>query len=134
MKAFLAQINPIVGDLRTNFEKHVDIINIVNSKKDSNPKLIIFPELSLIGYPARDLLFKKELLIRQGDYLKQLSELCPANLGILVGGVSSNDTTGKELFNSVFFITWNKVADVFRKTLLPNYDVFDETRYFESNK
>jgi NAD+ synthase (glutamine-hydrolysing) len=61
MKAFLAQINPIVGDLRTNFEKHVDIINIVNSKKDSNPKLIIFPELSLIGYPARDLLFKKAL-------------------------------------------------------------------------
>ena len=62
MKAFLAQINPVVGDLRSNFEKHVDIINIVNSKKDSNPKLIIFPELSLIGYPARDLLFKKELL------------------------------------------------------------------------
>ncbi len=134
MKAFLAQINPIVGDLKANYEKHVDIINIVNSKKDPSPKLIIFPELSLIGYPARDLLYKQELLSRQADYLKQLSELCTANIGILVGGVSKNTGTGKELHNSVFFITWNKIIDVFKKTLLPNYDVFDETRYFESNK
>ena len=134
MKAFLAQINPTVGDLKANYEKHVDIINIVNSKKDPNPKIIIFPELSLIGYPARDLLYKAELLIRQADYLKQLSELCTANIGILVGGISRNTGTGKELHNSVFFITWNKIIDVFKKTLLPNYDVFDETRYFESNK
>lgn len=134
MKVYLAQINPTVGDLNANFEKHLDIINIVAGKKDSVVKLIVFPELSLIGYPARDLLLKKELLLRQEEYLKRLAEQCPANLGILVGGVTANEKIGKELYNSVFFITWNKVADVFRKTLLPNYDVFDETRYFESNK
>ena len=127
MKIYLAQINPRVGDLENNFKKHLEIINSVD--KHSH-RLIIFPELSLIGYPPRDLILKNSFFEEQLNYIKELAKHVDANTGVLVGGLAKNEAVGNPLFNSIYYLHWNKISKIFNKTLLPSYDIFDERRYF----
>ncbi len=131
MKISLAQINPIVGDLNYNFKK---IIKSIEQAIQENSNLLVFPELALIGYPPKDLLLKTDLLSYQDRYIEELKLYTNKNFAVLIGGISRNPAYGKKLQNSVFCLADGKIHLVASKTLLPNYDVFDETRYFEPAK
>ncbi len=133
MKLALAQLNPVVGDLGGNAEKIFEVCKEVN-KKDVD--LVITPELSLIGYPPKDLLFNPRLYEEEKNALNKLSERVSnlsQNISVLIGiAEPTPDIEIPKLYNSVVILekgTWRIVA---RKQLLPSYDVFDEKRYFRS--
>ena len=92
--------------------------------------MIIFPELSLVGYPPLDLLDKDHFV---NDHLRSLKKLASRITGItaIVGYVDKNIGVGKPYFNSAAVITGGKISSTHHKMLLPSYDVFDETRHFE---
>ncbi|MEM7713467.1 MAG: NAD+ synthase [Cyanobacteria bacterium P01_A01_bin.68] len=132
MKITIAQINPIIGDLTGNAQKILEAANKATSEKTN---LLLTPELSLCGYPPRDLLLKPDFVEAMGIALQQLATDLPPDLGVLVGIVENNPKAdisgGKSLYNSVALLHEGKVKQVFHKRLLPTYDVFDEHRYFE---
>ncbi len=126
----LAQIDPIVGD----FDGNAALIRRAAARaRAAGAVLVVFPELALCGYPPRDLLDLPEFLDRAGATLAALAEPADWSLGLslLVGfpeRVGSAPPPG--LMNSVALIAGGRVAAIGRKSLLPTYDVFDETRYF----
>ena len=127
MNIALLQINPIVGDLDGNAAK---IKEFANKAKGAN--LIVTSELALLGYPPRDLLlypsFIKKAWVKLQKLVKEAKDLPP----ILVGTAVKNDNkTGRLLYNAAVLIKEGKINKIFRKSLLPTYDVFDEDRYFE---
>ena len=126
MKIALAQINPIVGDIEGNRDKIIGVI-----KSHVNSDLIIFPELSITGYPPLDLLEHKTFISRSMESLDIISSFC-MDSAVIIGTpyCDENDI----LYNSAVFCADGKVKSVRHKTLLPNYDVFDEKRYFASNE
>jgi len=131
MKIALVSINPIVGNLKYNFEKIKHYVNVV---KTSEADLVIFPELSLIGYPPLDLLDKKSFINEAISYHEKIAELSDS-IGIIFGSISKiEDKIGTNIYNSAIFCFNKKIFSIHRKSLLPNYDVFDEVRYFETAK
>ena len=131
MKIGIAQINTTVGDLTGNF----DILRCAYDELSSDgADLVIFPELALSGYPPRDLLLKKRFGEDCAEKLNQFAKLtgaCPALLGYPEKiGLKQN----RSYYNSAALCFDGEVQQVFRKRLLPTYDVFDEDRYFESGK
>ena len=127
MKIGIAQINPTVGDLDGNLEIILDAYHALSKK---GAELIIFPELALCGYPPRDLLLKRRFGGDCADSLNKFVEQtgpCPALLGFPELGEL---TSGKNYFNSAALCADKKIQKIFRKRLLPTYDVFDEQRYF----
>src|SRR6476646_1231655 len=135
MKIAIAQINPIIGDLSGNAKK---ILEMAQQAVEQCARLLLTPELSLCGYPPRDLLLNPSFLEAMTVTLHQLAQDLPANLAVLVGTVDANHqaytTGGKPLFNSIAFLENGKVKKYFHKRLLPTYDVFDEQRYFEAGQ
>lgn len=131
MKISICQINPVIGDFKYN----ADLILSACSKASRNgSSLAVFPELSLTGYPPKDLLEKPAFI---EDNLAQLHNLASqiSNIHLLCGYVDRNhDKTGMPFINSVALINNGKVIAKGGKRLLPSYDVFDETRYFEPSK
>ena len=130
MKITLAQLNPVVGDVRGNLAKVVATLEQAHQHSD----LIVFTELFLVGYPPRDLL-EKPALLRQVqealDHLVELSARYP-DTGILVGAPQpTGRDTGKGLCNCAVLIHRGEVRLRQAKSLLPTYDVFDETRHFD---
>jgi NAD+ synthase (glutamine-hydrolysing) len=129
MKIALAQLNYIVGDFEGNLTK---IIASVSNATSSGVELVVFSELSICGYPPLDLLERKEFIHTCKHYIEKLALSIDPGTGVLVGGPEFNPNKGgKLLFNSAFFLYDGKVQQVFRKSLLPTYDIFDEYRYFE---
>jgi NAD+ synthase (glutamine-hydrolysing) len=126
MKIALAQINPVVGDIKGNFEK---IVEFINRAKYQKADLVVFPELATVGYPPKDFLFMQDFLKANEKYINEIVLPATYQIGVILGTVSQ-DTEGN-LYNSAFFIYDGKIVEVFDKTLLPNYDVFDEKRYFK---
>ena len=131
MKLALAQLNPVIGDLDGNAEKIFEVCKEIKSKEVD---LVITPELSLIGYPPKDLLFNPRLYEEEKNVLNKLSERLSnlsQDLSVLIGiAEATQDIEVPNLYNSVAILeqgTWRIVA---RKQLLPTYDVFDEKRYF----
>jgi len=131
MKIGIAQINSTVGDLTGNF----DILRCAYDELSSDgADLVIFPELALSGYPPRDLLLKKRFGEDCAKKLNQFAKLtgaCPALLGY---PEKINLKQNRSYYNSAALCFDGEVQQVFRKRLLPTYDVFDEDRYFESGK
>ena len=128
MKISLCQINPVIGDLRHNAAL---ILEAAEKAKQAGCTLAVFPELSLIGYPPKDLLERPAFI--QAN-LRSLERLAAEVHGIhvLCGYVDRNPRpTGKALFNSVALLRDGEMIKKGGKRLLPTYDVFDETRYFE---
>ena len=128
MKIALAQLNYHIGNFELNVQK---IINSIKEAKTSGADLVIFGELAVCGYPARDFL-------EFDDFLKQcekaISDIAAhaRNIAVIVGAPTRNARIeGKDLFNSAYFLSDGKVQQVQHKTLLPTYDIFDEYRYFE---
>ncbi|MFT4061875.1 MAG: NAD+ synthase [Edaphocola sp.] len=128
MKIFLAQQNYHIGNFEANTQK---IIDAVRSAKKQHGDLIVFSELAVCGYPPRDFLEFGDFVDKCIIAVKNIAREADG-IGILVGAPSHNDRIeGKDLFNSVYFLHEKQIKQVVHKTLLPNYDVFDEYRYFE---
>ncbi|MCE2703157.1 MAG: NAD+ synthase [Anabaena sp. 49633_E8] len=132
MSPLIAQINPIIGDLLGNAQK---ILEMSQQAASENVRLLLTPELSICGYPPRDLLVNPSFIEAIDNTLQKLAEDLPANLAVLVGTVVKNSQAhisgGKNLFNSTALLENGKIQQFFHKRLLPTYDVFDEKRYFE---
>lgn len=128
MKIFLAQQNYHIG----NFEKNVDkIIEAINLAKDKKADLIVFSEMSICGYPARDFLDFKDFIDKCYESIDKIKQHTDT-IGVIVGSPDRNLVReGKDLFNAAFFLYEKEIKSVAHKTCLPNYDVFDEYRYFE---
>lgn len=128
MKIALAQINPTVGDFSGNLKK---ILLFLKKAEKGGADLCIFPEMSIPGYPARDLLLDSGFI---DENLKTLGRLAKkvGNTAAIVGyAAPTGSPTGKGLFNAGALIRKGRVQQVFHKMLLPTYDVFDELRYFD---
>jgi len=135
MKFLLAQINPVVGDLGGNAKKILDIASKANSV---SADFVLTPELSLWGYPANDLLLKKNLIKNQYQILDQLAldinKKC-GNLSIAIGIAEIiNDSFFPNLYNSIALLEGGEWKIIARKIILPSYEVFDEKRYFRSEE
>jgi NAD+ synthase (glutamine-hydrolysing) len=135
MKIAIAQLNPTIGDLIGNAQK---ILAAAQQASVQGASLMLTPELSLCGYPPRDLLLKPAFIAAMAKTLEQLAQDLPPEIAVLVGTVEPNgrspQTGEKPLFNSSALLTGGKVQQIFHKRLLPTYDVFDEDRYFESGQ
>jgi NAD+ synthetase len=135
MKIALAQINPTIGDLAGNAGK---ILAIAHTLTDQGVTLMVTPELSLCGYPPRDLLMEAAFIDELAIALQTLAQKLPPNLGVLVGTVERNHHAAadgeKPLYNSAAYLWGGAVQQIFHKQLLPTYDVFDEDRYFAPGK
>ncbi len=135
MKIAIAQLNPIIGDIENNAENIYSVAKIAVEKK---AQLLLTPELSLCGYPPKDLLLNASFVKNTWTQLQELAKKLPGNLAILVGTVTENPHAYREgeksLFNSIVLIENQAIKKIFHKRLLPTYDVFDEDRYFEPGK
>jgi NAD+ synthetase len=128
LKFALVQTNPTIGDVETNTQT---ISRRIQEAAAAGADLAIFPEQSLLGYPAKDLLLREEIVRRNVAALENLAQRC-VGVAALVGFAEPNDTSsGRPLYNSVALLAEGGVAAKWRKRLLPTYDVFDEARYFE---
>ncbi|WP_118974255.1 NAD+ synthase [Taibaiella koreensis] len=128
MKIFLAQQNYHIGDFEVNTEK---IIAAIREAKSKGGSLIVFSELAVCGYPPRDFLEFEDFIEKGMAAIRRIAAEADT-IGVLVGAPSRNDhPDGKDLFNSVYFLYEKEIKQVIHKTLLPNYDIFDEYRYFE---
>lgn len=128
MHIYLKQFNPTIGDLQANAES---IIKTIKDAKDNGARIVVFPELSVCGYPPRDFLLLPDFL---ESIHKQLNRIVKAskNIATIIGVVRKNPSErGKPLFNSAAIIRDATLLGYQDKTLLPTYDVFDERRYFE---
>lgn len=131
MKIALCQLNPITGDITGNTER---IKETVTSIADQSPDICVFPELFILGYPPLDLL-EQSWFIAKG--LWALDELCNFSrdypeIAVITGIALPNHVpNGKGLFNSAVLITNGNILFHQNKSLLPTYDVFDESRYFD---
>ncbi|RPI43844.1 MAG: NAD+ synthase, partial [Bacteroidetes bacterium] len=132
MKIALAQLNYLVGDFEGILEK---MTGAVERAKSAGAGLVVFSELSICGYPPLDLLERADFVETSGKYLSRLARGIDPGIGVLAGAPELNQgEKGKLLFNSAFFLLGGEVRQVFRKALLPTYDIFDEYRYFEPGR
>ena len=122
----LSQINVTVGDLAGNRDK---ILDHIHRARDLGAHIVVFPELAIPGYPPEDLLFKPRFI---QSNLSMLDELVRATQGVaaIFGFVDRHD----DIYNAAAIACDGRLIDVYHKTYLPNYGVFDEDRYFQSGK
>jgi NAD+ synthase (glutamine-hydrolysing) len=128
MKIFLAQQNYHIGNFESNTQK---IICAIDEAKKQGGDIIVFSELSVCGYAPKDFLEFEDFInkcYKAIDEIKQHAD----TIGVLVGAPDRNPVReGKDLFNAAYFLFEKEVKAIAHKTCLPNYDVFDEYRYFE---
>jgi NAD+ synthase (glutamine-hydrolysing) len=132
MKIAIAQLNPTIGDITNNSQQ---ILAAARKAAEQNVRLLLTPELSLCGYPPRDLLLDPGFVELIAQELKAIANQLPKNMAVLIGTVEKNLQAAskgqKPLYNSMALLDEGEVKQVFHKRLLPTYDVFDEDRYFE---
>jgi len=126
MKIAICQINTTIGDFDGNIEK---IRQNLDMAKQAGCDLALFPELTLTGYPPRDLLDRFSFFAQSRKALEKVAQAAQGILAV-VGTVLENRDTGNALFNAAVSVVDGKIIHVYKKVLLPNYDVFDEARYF----
>lgn len=133
MKIAIAQLNPIIGDLQGNSQQ---ILKAAKEAENLGTTLMLTPELSLCGYPPKDLLLNLNFVQKMAKTLEELAQQLPSQLSVLIGTVTFNQDAAirgeKPLYNSIALLSEGKIQQVFHKRLLPTYDVFDEERYFET--
>ena len=127
VKIALGQINPTVGDFSGNSAK---IIDYSIRARAAGAGLILFPELSVCGYPPRDLVERASFVARNRETVERIAAHTPG-IAVICGLVTpANSETGKSVMNSAALLQDGKVAFIQSKMLLPTYDVFDEARNF----
>lgn len=128
MRVTIAQINTTNGDLAGNVSK---IIAAIEKAKSDGSDLVVFPEVVTHGYTSQDWFQDRDIIEHVGDPLR---DIIPATVGItaVLGTIRRNEETdGRRLFNSAAIISNGELLGFADKTLLPEYDVFDDPRYFE---
>ncbi len=126
MRIALTQLNPTIGALSQNAEK---VKKYVKSASKKDAELVVFTELSLSGYPPKDLMLYESFLDRERELI--VNEIAPLSGGsgpkILIGAAHRS---GSKLYNGALLLEEGRIKSIHLKTLLPNFDVFDEERYF----
>lgn len=130
MKIALSQLNYHIGNFEKNNQK---IIDSILKAKDEGAELIVFAELAIGGYPAKDLLRNATFLQQCYQSIENIAEHCQDIACIIGSPVPNQDGEGKSLYNAAVLIEQGQVKQITKKSLLPDYDVFDEYRYFEPN-
>lgn len=130
MKIALAQLNYHIGNFASNEEK---ILENIKKAQNQGADLVVFSELAISGYPPRDFLEFNDFIDKCWASTKKIAESCKG-IAVIMGLPTPNTAEkGKPLFNSAAFIEDGKIQAIKHKSLLPNYDIFDEYRYFEPN-
>ncbi|HLI93679.1 MAG TPA: nitrilase-related carbon-nitrogen hydrolase, partial [Puia sp.] len=128
MKIALAQQNYHIGNFEENIRK---ILEGIARAKDAGADLVVFSELSVCGYPPRDFLEFDDFIARCYEAVDRIREYADT-IGVIIGSPVRNPVReGKDLFNGAWLLYEKEIKGVAHKTCLPNYDVFDEYRYFE---
>ncbi|MFZ0292306.1 MAG: NAD+ synthase [Candidatus Sulfotelmatobacter sp.] len=131
MKIALGQINPTVGDFSGNAAKTIEFSGRAQA---AGAGLILFPELSVCGYPPRDLVERPSFVARNRESAERIAE-ATRGIAVICGLVTpANSDTGKSVMNSAALLQDGKIAFLQSKMLLPTYDVFDEMRNFAPAK
>ena len=128
MKIVLVQQNYHIGNFESNTHK---IIEAIKTAKNRQADLIVFSELCICGYPPRDFLDFNDFISKCYDSIEAIKQYADT-IGVIVGAPDRNPVReGKDLFNAAFLLYEKEIKGTAHKTCLPNYDVFDEYRYFE---
>ena len=128
MKIFIAQQNYHIGNFEYNINK---IITAIETAKAAGGELILFSEMSICGYPARDFVEFNDFIDQCNAAVEKI-KVHADTIAVIIGGPARNtEHKGKSLFNAAWFLYEKEVKAEIHKTLLPTYDVFDEYRYFE---
>lgn len=130
MKIAIAQIKTSIGNFDKNKQKILDFYNISSKNKAD---IIIFPELTITGYPPKDLLLNNSFIDESEKIFNEIVSTINYPSAV-IGFVQKNKKTGKPFHNAAAFIIKRKVKQIAHKILIPSYDVFDEDRYFEPGK
>ena len=127
MHVRLAQLNPTVGDIQGNTSR---IFKEIERAREEGIELLILPELAVCGYPPMDLLnlpeFRETLYKANETIIDQSPDIA-----LIFGSISPNEQVGRPCYNSAFVVSNRRLMGIQHKSLLPNYDVFDDVRYFE---
>ncbi len=128
-KIALAQIDPTLGNLSANVQKHIEF---ATRARDGGAELVVFPELSLTGYTVKDMNWELAVnLERDSSVFDPIREISKS-ISILAGGIEESSNFG--IYNSAFFFEDGAVKSVHRKTYPPTYGMFEEMRYFNSGQ
>ncbi|MCU0240131.1 MAG: NAD(+) synthase, partial [Pyrinomonadaceae bacterium] len=131
MKVTIAQINTTNGDIEGNVAK---ILAGIEKAKADNSDIVVFPEVCTHGYTSQDWFQDRDII---KNISQPLEQIIPATIGItaIIGTVRpNNDKDGRRLYNSAAIVSDGKLLGFVDKSLLPEYDVFDDPRYFEPNE
>lgn len=127
MRIALGQINTTVGDFSGNTEK---VLGAMAAAREQQCAVVVFPEMTLLGYPASDLLLSADFLAQQKRALKKI-QMAARDIAVVIGCVEENATRGeKKLRNGASVFYQQRLISTHHKILIPTYDVFDEGRYF----
>jgi predicted amidohydrolase len=127
MRVRLAQMNPAVGDIQGNTSR---IFREIERAREQGVELLIFPELAVCGYPPMDLLNLPEFRETIYQANETIIDQSP-DMALIFGSISPNDQQGRPCYNSAYVVLNRTLIGIQHKSLLPNYDVFDDMRYFE---
>ena len=132
MKIAVNQFNPVIGDIEGNSEK---ILEGYRKAVEDKADIAVFPELAICGYPPLDLVEKKEFREKVINAGKKIAA-ATTKTALLFGSITEDneETVGTGIYNSAILCFDGEIQFIQNKTLIPNYDVFDEIRYFESAK
>jgi NAD+ synthetase len=128
MRLALASINPTIGDLRANADR---IINFTRRAREAGADLVVFPELSLTGYPPKDLLLAPGFIADCAAIAREIGERHTQGITLVFGAPLPLNDSRTRLSNALLAYSDNEPITYYDKRLLPTYDVFDENRYFE---
>ena len=131
MKIALSQLNYHIGNFSDNKRK---IIREIQKAEKAGADLVVFAELAISGYPPRDFLEFEDFVKKCNAAIDEIANHCTKTAAIIGTPVFNPNSKGKPLYNAAAFLWEGKVQKHFFKTLLPNYDIFDEYRYFEPNR
>ncbi|PLX11217.1 MAG: NAD+ synthase [Marinilabiliales bacterium] len=130
MKIALAQLNYHIGNFSSNKDK---IISAIKKSTKESVDLVVFAELAVSGYPPRDFLEFNDFILQCNKTVDEIAKYCTSTAAIVGLPTFNKNEKGKPLNNSAAFLYQGEVKKIINKTLLPNYDIFDEYRYFEPN-
>lgn len=131
MKVALAQINPTVGDIEGNSAR---ILERIEQARSAGADVVITPELAVFGYPPKDLVLRRELVDRNLAAAQRIASCC-TDITAVVGYVQPDPTgAGKGIYNAAAVCRDGVIDTWYAKMLLPTYDVFDESRYFNTGQ
>ncbi|MCH8805378.1 MAG: NAD+ synthase [Planctomycetes bacterium] len=128
MKLALVQLNPTIGDIDGNTAR---ILAQLERAAVAGAELAVFPEQAIIGYPAKDLLLRREVVEANLAALRTIAERATRCAAIVGYAAFNEGAYGRPLYNAAALLHEGRVCATWRKRLLPTYDVFDELRYFE---